>query len=145
MACDWLKRLLGGPRSTTPDSARGHEATDRVMSDVLVLQSRIEHLNTFSQACGEAGLEGDLKEAALSAHAFATRCLALINARGDINARGKLEEVTQAVRAQHEVVTSNLMDLAISANSAGVNLQTAAREVYEIVNDLMETMELARD
>ena len=73
------------------------------------------------------------------ATAFATKCLAFINTRGD------LEEVTQAVRSQHEEVTSNLMGLAISANSAGVNLQTEAREVYETVNDLMGTMALARE
>ena len=34
------------------------------------------------------------------------------------------------------------MGLAISANSAGVNLQTEARAVYETVNDLMGTMGL---
>ena len=137
MIFDSLKRILGSrSKSTTGEPTKGLEATGDVKSSVSVLHKKIKHLNKFSQACDEAGLGDDLKKAALSARAFATKCLAFINTRGD------LEEVTQAVLSQYEEVTSNLMGLAISANSAGVNLQTEAREVYETVNDLMGTMGL---
>ena len=136
-----LKRILGSrSKSTTRDSTtKGLEATCDAMSGVSLLQNKIKHLNKFRHACDEAGLEDDLKKAALSAHAFATTCLAFINTRGD------LEEVTQAVLSQYEEVTSNLMVLTIFANSAGVNLQMEARELYETINDLMGTMGLARD
>jgi hypothetical protein len=106
---------------------------------VSVLHNKIKHLNKFRHTCDEAGLGYDFHKAALSAHAFATKCLAFKNARGD------LEKVRQAVLSQYEEVTSNLLGLAISTNSAGVNLQKEAREVYETINDLMRTMELARD
>ena len=135
-----LKRILGSrSKSATRNSTKGLEATGDVMSGVSVLKNKIKNLNKFRQACEEAGLEDDLKKAALSARAFATKCLAFINTRGD------LEEVTQAVVSQYKEVTSNLMGLAISANSAGVNLQTEAREVYETINDLMGRMGLAPD
>ena len=140
MIFDSLKRILAKlSKSAPPDSAKELDATSDVMSGVSVLHNKIKHLNKFRHACDEAGLGDDFHKAAVSAHAFAAKCLAFKNARGD------LEEVTQAVLFQYEQVTSNLMGLAISANSAGVNLQTEARGVYETVNDLMRTMGLARD
>ena len=140
MIFDSLKRILAKlSKSAPPDSAKELDATSDVMSGVSVLHNKIKHLNKFRHACDEAGVEDDLDKAVLSAHAFAAKSLALINTRGD------LEEVTQAVLSQYEEVSSNLMGLAISANSAGVNLQTEARGVYETVNDLMRRMGLARD
>ena len=140
MIFDSLKRILAKlSKSAPPDSAKELDATSDVMSGVSVLHNKIQHLNKFRRACDEAGVEGELDKAVLSVDAFAAKCLAFKNARGD------LEGVRRAVLFQYEEVTSNLMGLAISANSAGVNLQAEARGVYETVNDLMRTMGLARD
>lgn len=140
MIFDSLKRILAKlSKSAPPDSAKELDATSDVMSGVSVLHNKIKHLNKFRHACDEAGVEGELDKAVLSVDAFAAKSLAFKNARGD------LEGIRQAVLSQYEEVTSNLMGLAISANSAGVNLQTEARGVYETVNDLMRTMGLARD
>ena len=140
MIFDSLKRILANlSKSATPDFTTEVEATGDIISGVSVLHTKIKHLNEFRQACDEVGLGDDFHKAAISAHAFAAKCLAFKNARGD------LEDVTQAVLSQYEEVTSNLMALAISTNSAGINLQTEAREVYETLNDLMEKMGLARD
>jgi hypothetical protein len=138
MIFDSLKRILANlSKSATPDPIKELKANGDVMSGVSVLHNKIKHLNKFRHACDEAGVEGELDKAVLAVDAFAAKSLAFKNARGD------LEEVTQAVLSQYEEVTSNLMGLAISANSAGVNLQTEARGVYETVNDLMRTMGLA--
>ena len=140
MIFDSLKRILANlSKSATPDFTTEVEATGDIISGVSVLHTKIKHLNEFRQACDEAGLGDDFHKAAVSAHAFAAKCLAFKNARGD------LEDVTQAVLSQHEEVTSNLMALAISTNSAGINLQTEAREIYEALNDLMGKMGLPRD
>ena len=140
MIFDSLKRILANlSKSATPDSAKELDATGEIMSGVSVLDNRITHLNKFMHVCDEAGLGDDFHKAAISAHAFAAKCLAFKNARGD------LEDVTQAVLSQYEEVTSNLMALAISTNSAGINLQTEAREIYEALNDLMGKMGLPRD
>ena len=140
MIFDSLKRMLANlSKSATPDPPKELKATGDVMSGVSVLHNKIKHLNKFRHACDEAGLGDDFHKAAVSAHAFAAKCLAFKNARGD------LEDVTQAVLSQHEEVTSNLMALAISTNSAGINLQTEAREIYEALNDLMGKMGLPRD
>ena len=72
MILDSLKRILGSrSKSTTCDSPKGLEATGDVMSGVLVLRNKIKHLNKFRQACDQAGLGDDLKNAALSTRAFA--------------------------------------------------------------------------
>ena len=139
MIFDSLKRILANlSKSATPESAKELDATGEIVSGVSVLHNRITHLNKFMHVCDEAGLGDDFHKAVLSAHAFAAKCLAFKNARGD------LEEVTQAVLSQYEEVTSNLMGLAISANSEGVNLQKEARGVYETLNDLMRTMGLGQ-
>ena len=139
MIFDSLKRILANlSKSATPDFTKEIEATGDIMSSVSVLHNKIKHLNEFRQACDEAGLGDDFRKAAISARAFAAKCLAFKNAPGE------LEEATQAALSQYEEVTSNLMALAISTNSAGINLQTEAREVYEALNDLIGKMGLAR-
>ena len=109
MIFDSLKRILANlSKSATPDFTTEVEATGDIISGVSVLDNRITHLNKFMHVCDEAGLGDDFHKAAISAHAFAAKCLAFKNARGD------LEDVTQAVLSQYEEVTSNLMALAIS-------------------------------
>ena len=109
MIFDSLKRILANlSKSATPDFTTEVEATGDIISGVSVLHNRITHLNKFMHVCDEAGLGDDFHKAAISAHAFAAKCLAFKNARGD------LEDVTQAVLSQYEEVTSNLTALAIS-------------------------------
>ena len=112
MIFDLLKRILANlSKSATPDFTTEVEATGDIISGVSVLHTKIKHLNEFRQACDEVGLGDDFHKAAISAHAFAAKCLAFKNARGDS------EDVTQAVLSQYEEVTSNLMALAISKTS----------------------------
>jgi hypothetical protein len=113
-------------------------AACELAAGVTILREKIEHLNRFALACKRAGLADELEIAALAAHAFANKCVALNNARG------KLDQVTgDGLRSQYKEATSNLMTLAISTNSAGINLQAEARDIFETINDLMETMGLA--
>ena len=109
------------------------------MSGVSVLEDKLNRLNKFTQACDEAGLAEDFKNAALSAHTFAAKCLAFVNARGDS------DEATHAIVSQYKEATSNLITLANSANVAGINLHGELREVFETINELMRTMGLAQD
>jgi hypothetical protein len=110
-----------------------------VISRASALRDKIKQLNKFSRACDEAGLAEDFSNAARSTNAFAAKCL------GFINTQGASDEATQSILSQHKEATSNLMALALSANSAGINLQTEARDVFDTINDLMEILGLARD
>jgi len=86
-------------------------AVARKLRDNLEEIAQLEMLQIgkpISDARDEVGLGDDFHKAAISAHAFAAKCLAFKNARGD------LEDVTQAVLSQYEEVTSNLTALAIS-------------------------------
>src|SRR6185312_14374762 len=85
MIFDSLKRILAKlSKSAPPDSTKELDATSDVMSGVSVLHNKIQHLNKFRRACDEAGVEGDLEKAVLSVDAFAAKCLAFKNARGDL-------------------------------------------------------------
>ena len=109
------------------------------MSGVSVLEDKLNRLNKFTQACDEAGLAEDFKNAALSAHVFTAKCLAFVNARGGS------DEATHAIASQYKEATSNLITLANSANVAGINLHGELREVFETMNELMRTMGFAQD
>ena len=138
MIFDSLKRMLGSrSKSTTRDVTKGR--TGDVMSGVSVLEDKLNRLNKFTQACDEAGLAEDFKNAALSARVFNAKCLAFVNARGDS------DEATHAIVSQYKEATSNLITLANSANVAGINLHGELREVFETINELMRTMGLTRD
>ena len=86
------------------------------MSCMSVLEDKLNRLNESKQACDEAGLAEDFKNAALSAHVFTVKCLAFVNARGDS------DEATHAIVSQYKEATSNLITLTNSANVAGINL-----------------------
>ena len=140
MIFDSLKRMLGSrSKSTTRDFTKGRTGAGDVMSGVSVLEDKLNRLNKFTQACDEAGLAEDFKNAALSAHMFTAKCLAFVNARGDS------DEATHAIVSQYKEATSNLITLANSANVAGINLHGELREVFETINELMRTMGLAQD
>ena len=49
----------------------------------------------------------------------------------------RMGEAIEVIRSRYKEVTSNLMALAISANSAGINLQTETRNIFDTVNNLM--------
>ena len=84
--------MLGSrSKSTKRDSTKAHSGTGDVMSGVSVLEDKLNRLNKFTQACDEAGLAEDFKNAALSIHMFTATCLAFVNARGD------LDEATHAI------------------------------------------------
>ena len=139
MVFDSFKRMLGiRSKAATRNSEERNRVRD-IRSSVSILQDKIEQLHNFENACDEAGLKDDLENAALSAHAFATACLAFINARG------KSDQATKGIRSQYKEVTSNLMMLAISTNSAGINLQTEARDISNTINNLMENLGLPRE
>jgi hypothetical protein len=126
-------------KSTTGDFTKGRAGTGDILSSVSALEEKLNRLNKFTQACDEAGLADDFKNAALSAHTFTAKCLAFVNARGDS------DEATRAIVSQYKEATSNLITLANSANMAGINLHGELREVFETMNELMRTMGLAQD
>jgi hypothetical protein len=126
-------------KSTTGDFTKGRAGTGDILSSVSALEEKLNRLNKFTQACDEAGLADDFKNAALSAHAFTAKCLAFVNARGDS------DEATRAIVSQYKEATSNLITLANSANMAGINLHGELREIFETMNELMRTMGLAQD
>ena len=138
MVFDSFKRMLGIRSKAATRNSEERNHCD-IRSSVSILQDKIEQLHNFENACDEAGLKDDLENAALSAHAFATACLAFINARG------KSDQATKGIRSQYKEVTSNLMMLAISTNSAGINLQTEARDISNTINNLMENLGLPRE
>ena len=140
MIFDSLKRMLGSrPKPTTRDFTKGRTGAGDIMSGLSALEDKLNRLNKFRQACDEAGLAGDFKNATLSAHMFNAKCLAFVNARGDS------DEATHAIVSQYKEATSNLITLANSANVAGINLHGELREVFETINELMRTMGLAQD
>ena len=66
MVFDSLKRMLGRrSRASAPDFDDRKRKQARDLTSIL--QSKIEQLNEFRNACDAAGLKGDLDQAVLSA------------------------------------------------------------------------------
>jgi hypothetical protein len=101
---------------------------------VSILQKKIKRLIQSRHACSAAGLGDNFEDAVQSAQGFATRCLNFGKSSGDS------DQATQGLRSHYKEVTSKLLTLAISANSAGINLQAEARDIFETINDLMDAV-----
>lgn len=109
------------------------------MSDVSALRKKTKQLGKFRHACNEAGLEDGFASTTQSLDVFIEKCRAF--ARAPENS----EEMSQAIISQYNEVVSALITLANAANVAGINLLAELRDIFGTINDLMETMGLARD
>jgi hypothetical protein len=58
---------------------------------------------------------------------------------------GRVQKGATKQRGVHKEATLNLLALASCADSAGINLQTEARDILELISDQMERLGLARD
>jgi hypothetical protein len=139
MLLDWVKKVFGRRSETSMTRPKTINMARDIRSGATALESKVRQLNKFKQACDEAGLTQDFENAAVSARAFAAKSL------GYLTAGDNLDEARENVLANYEKVTLNLATLAVAANSAGINLQAEARAVFDVTNDLMAKMGLARE
>jgi hypothetical protein len=128
--------MLSRSNSTIRASAK---RSAEVADCVSAVEKKLAQLNKFRQACEQAGLIEDFRKAELSTRAFTAECLTFVRARR------ASDDSTNAIVSQYGEVTTNLITLANSANSAGITLHGETRAIFESINDLMQKMGLGRD
>jgi hypothetical protein len=122
-----------GTRSSEQD-----QRTRDLIASMSVLRDGIERLNKSRKACHQAGLKDDFQKAVQSAQAFAAGVASL-------DASGGPKQAAEEVRSQYRETTSNLITLALSANSAGINVQPETRFIFDTMNDLMGMLGLPQE